>query len=70
MKTSSVTTVFLAMTSTSFAAPSNIKRDLEPFKLSGLTASLYDQALPEYRIINFSLKDPNNNAEANCSAAA
>lgn len=69
MKTSSIATTFLAMASAALAAPSSIKRDLQPFELSGLTASLYDQALPEYRIINFSLKDLNNNAEANCSAA-
>lgn len=71
MKTSSITATFLALTGAAIAAPSesNIERDLKAFQLTKLTASLYDQSLPAYRIVNFDLNDPNNNVDTSCSSA-
>ncbi|KAJ5984569.1 hypothetical protein N7481_006668 [Penicillium waksmanii] len=69
MKTSSITTTFLALTGATIAAPSNVGRDLKAFQLTKLTASLYDQSLPAYRIVNFDLNDPNNNVDTSCSSA-
>lgn len=69
MKTSSITTTFLAMTGAAIAAPTIAERNAKSFQLTKLTASLYDQSLPSYRLVNFDLKDPNNNVDTSCSAS-
>lgn len=69
MKAPSITTTFLALTGAAIAAHPNVKLDLKAFQLTKLSASLYDQSLPAYRIVNFDLKDPNNNVDTSCSSA-
>lgn len=69
MKTSNITATLLVIIGGTIAAPINTERDLKAFQLTKLTASLYDQSLPAYRIVNFDLNDPNKNVDTSCSSA-
>lgn len=69
MKTTSFTAAFFAIAGTAIAAPASSQSELKDLQLTKFTASLYDQALPAYRIVNFKLSDPNSNVDTNCNTA-
>lgn len=68
MKTTIISTVLLAAASTTLAAPSNLKRALQPLQIKNLVGSLYTETPPTSNNIVFALNDPNTNVDTDCDA--
>ncbi|KAJ5934017.1 hypothetical protein N7454_006346 [Penicillium verhagenii] len=69
MKTTTIiSTVLLATASTTLAAPSALKRALQPLQLKNLSGNLYSETLPTTYDIVFALSDPNTNIDTDCDA--
>lgn len=68
MKATIISTVLLAAASTTLAAPSNLKRALQPLQIKNLVGSLYTETPPTSNNIVFALNDPNTNIDTDCDA--
>lgn len=67
MKTT-IITVLLAAASTTLAAPSNLKRALQPLRIKNFSGNLYTETPPTSNQISFALNDPNTNVDTDCNA--
>ncbi|KAJ5770402.1 uncharacterized protein N7511_002453 [Penicillium nucicola] len=67
MKFQSISTLALAVASTTSAAPHQA-RALKPLELANISASIPFTTMPTTTIFGFSLKDPNTNIETKCSS--
>ncbi|KAJ5347985.1 hypothetical protein MYU51_007933 [Penicillium brevicompactum] len=64
MKTTSITTIALAVAGSALAADTAA---LKPLELTNLHAGIYYTSRPTTTLFSFSLKDPNSNTETTCS---
>ncbi|KAJ5666884.1 hypothetical protein N7462_011293 [Penicillium macrosclerotiorum] len=69
MKAATITTILAAAATTTFAAPSSLKRALEPLAILDLTGSEYSQTPPTTYVVSFALNDPNTSIDTDCNAA-
>ncbi|KAJ5658001.1 uncharacterized protein N7484_001650 [Penicillium longicatenatum] len=67
MKATIISTLLLAA-STTLAAPSNLKRALQPLQIKNLVGNLYTETPPTSNNIVFALNDPNTNVDTDCDA--
>ena len=68
MKSISISALVLATATSILAAPSPKVSALQPLQLTSLSAAIPSTTPPQTCLLSFTVKDPNTNAEAKCSA--